>query len=82
MGMYDSAYIEVKCPECGKIEVMECQTKDTDCLLDVWKEGDLVSERLNSIWCVTNCGRNHFFDLVIYLDNGRLTNRYKIIDRE
>jgi hypothetical protein len=79
MGMFDSAYIEVECPQCGHKEVMECQTKETDCFLHVWHEGDLVDRDLSKILCIASCSNSHYFDLVIDLDNGRLTNKYQII---
>ena len=82
MGMFDSAYIEVKCPQCGVIQEMECQTKDTECLLEVWHEGDLVDRDLEKIWCIASCPNDHYFDLLINIDDGRLTSEYKIIERE
>ncbi len=46
MGMFDSAMLKSKCPNCGKFEEREFQTKDLDCNLDVYKQGDCL-ERFN-----------------------------------
>jgi len=90
MGMFDSAYIICRCPNCGKEEERECQTKDTDCMLDVFRPGDFVSKQLRYLDCCATCdcggkGKNKrvFFDLHIEIDiEGKLTDRYKIIEEE
>ena len=83
--MFDSAYIVCKCPNCGQEIERECQTKDTDCSLEVWRTGDLVDPQLKWIKCITNCrcqSGMYYFDLKIMLDpEGRLTNNYKIIEQ-
>jgi hypothetical protein len=40
MGMFDSFYLRAKCPYCGKEDIIEFQTKQFECNLDVWNEGD------------------------------------------
>lgn len=85
MGMFDSAYIEVRCPQCGKKEERECQTKDTNCFLDVWKPGDFVSDQLKWIYALTDCnclkGNSFYFRIKIFLDEkGNLTENYQIIE--
>ena len=40
MGMFDSFYLEVKCPHCGETSEMEFQTKQFNCQLDEWRVGD------------------------------------------
>lgn len=85
MGMFDSAYIEVRCPRCGKMEERECQTKDTDCFLEVWKPGDFVSDQFKWINAITDCtcpdGHNNYFRVKIFLDEkGNLTENYQIIE--
>ena len=84
MGMFDSAYIKVKCPTCGREEITECQTKNTDCVLEVWHEGDFVSYDLTKIYCIASCdnGCGDYYYLVIELNEGKLTGNYKIIERE
>lgn len=42
MGMFDSIYMDIKCPRCGKTSNMECQTKDLDCSLNRYQVGDTV----------------------------------------
>lgn len=42
MGMYDSIYLDLRCPNCGQISNMECQTKDSFCTLHVYKVGDII----------------------------------------
>ena len=86
--MFDSAYIVCRCPNCGQEEERECQTKDTECVLDSWKPGDFVSKQLRYINCCASCdcrGKDTrtgvFFDLQVEIDiDGKLTNRYKIIE--
>ena len=41
MGMFDSFYLKnIKCPHCDEItDEMEFQTKQFDCGLNVWREG-------------------------------------------
>ena len=79
--MFDSAYIMTTCPKCGQVAETECQTKQLDCILDVWHPGDLVDTERKSIYCITNCECGEFFDVIIYLEEGRLTNNYKLIER-
>jgi hypothetical protein len=80
MGMFDSAYIKCSCPKCGVEKVRECQTKDTDCYLDVWKPGDMVDESLDRIYCITSFDCGTYYDLIIDLDKGKLTENYKIVE--
>lgn len=56
MGMYDSIYLQVKCPFCGQASEMECQTKELDCTLKVWHKGDNIeSPGVNSLGCCSGC---------------------------
>jgi len=56
MGMFDSVYIDIECPFCGKISLLECQTKDTDCELNVWKKGDDTEyDNLEYLDCIADC---------------------------
>ena len=41
MGMFDSFHLEVKCPNCGRIDIVEFQTKQFECSLREWKEDDI-----------------------------------------
>lgn len=43
MGMFDSFMLKVKCPYCGDEDVREFQTKDFDCVLSRWSEGDVFN---------------------------------------
>lgn len=42
MGMFDSFYLKnIKCPYCGEItDEMDFQTKQFECMMDEWREGD------------------------------------------
>jgi len=40
MGMFDSFNLKVVCPHCEEESIMDFQTKEFDCLLRVWDEGD------------------------------------------
>jgi hypothetical protein len=56
MGMFDSIYLEVKCPKCGETSEMECQTKDLDCNLDVYRVGDDIgTDKYNYLDCNASC---------------------------
>lgn len=56
MGMFDSIMLNSKCPNCGKIEEREFQTKDLDCNLYIYKLGDCL-EGFNRryIEAITSC---------------------------
>jgi hypothetical protein len=57
MGMFDSIYINVKCPFCGNESKMECQTKELECDLSVFEKGDFIGnsniQKLED--CITDC---------------------------
>jgi hypothetical protein len=56
MGMFDSIFIDVFCPHCGVQSKMECQTKELDCVLNVWRLGDYVgTKKYNYLNCVADC---------------------------
>lgn len=63
MGMFDTIYIEVKCPKCGEESIMECQTKDLECEMNEYFRGDFVlSKKLltemtetKKIYCTAEC---------------------------
>jgi len=40
MGMFDSFMLKVKCPYCGEEGIIEFQTKQFDCAMFVWNEGE------------------------------------------
>lgn len=42
MGMFDSIYLDILCPVCKEITSMECQTKELDCDLLVYRKGDYI----------------------------------------
>lgn len=44
MGMYDSFFLNTKCPYCGEECVREFQTKKFASCLNAWKEGDMFVE--------------------------------------
>lgn len=56
--MFDSVYLNVKCPYCGLKKEFECQTKDLDrTLLHLYK-GDKISKEFNDLKylnCVATC---------------------------
>jgi hypothetical protein len=55
MGMYDSIYLDYVCPYCNQKSEMEFQTKDLDCLCDVFHVGDFVGNRLNYLNVIAGC---------------------------
>lgn len=56
MGMFDSVYLKIKCPNCSEVTDIECQTKATDCLMNVWRKGDYIGTK-NFRWldCTADC---------------------------
>jgi hypothetical protein len=82
MGMYDSIYIDVKCPKCGIIKERECQTKELNCILHNYKVDDNIgTEQFNYLDTITdcNCERDNFFEVRIFIKKGLITNKHKII---
>jgi hypothetical protein len=67
MGMFDSIYLEMKCPFCGKISEMEIQTKELDCDLNVWKVGDYIgTDKYNYIdECSAQCRSDECMDFML-----------------
>lgn len=55
MGMYDSVWLDIKCPHCGNESEIECQTKQLECNLDVWRKGDFVTNEFNYLTCLADC---------------------------
>ena len=55
MGMFDSINLTIKCPRCGKESLMEAQTKELDCALDVFVVGQPISDQYNYLDCITEC---------------------------
>lgn len=63
MGLYDSIFIEIKCPGCGNEVISECQTMQLECELNNYFKGDLVYPEMvvteitdkNKILCTTQC---------------------------
>lgn len=63
MGMFDTIYLEVKCPKCGEESMMECQTKDLDCQLNEYFKGDFVQSKkllteiteTKKLYCTAEC---------------------------
>lgn len=56
MGMFDSAYIVVKCPQCGNEAELECQSKDKLWpSLEVWRVGDFVDAELTELDTICEC---------------------------
>lgn len=54
--MFDSAYIDIKCPFCGQTSEIECQTKELYCNLDVWRKGEFVGDKmLSKLECIADC---------------------------
>ena len=65
MGMYDSIYIEVKCPYCNEVEEQECQTKALDNMMHRYKEGDYIGDEykdLDWVRCIIGCYSDQCID--------------------
>ena len=56
MGMYDSIYLEIKCPYCGETSEVECQTKELGCTLHKFSKGDSIgTNQYNYLECISDC---------------------------
>jgi hypothetical protein len=55
MGMFDSIYIFMKCPNCGLESEIEAQTKQLECLCNNFKLGDHISDQFNYLDCIADC---------------------------
>ena len=55
MGMFDCIMLEVECPYCKEISMMEAQTKDLECILERWGVGDYITDRVNYLFCTVGC---------------------------
>lgn len=89
MGMFDSIMLNTECPYCGKEAIRECQTKNLDCILKIYNEGDIVKTDEKWLFAITDCkssqcdrsnrGVGEFFDLKIRVKNNKITGKYKIL---
>lgn len=56
MGMFDSIYLDIKYPHCHQESIMECQTKELNCILENYSEGDNIgTDQFNYLDCVADC---------------------------
>jgi hypothetical protein len=66
MGMFDSIYLNMKCPYCGKDSEMEAQTKELEQELKVWRKGDHIgTDDYNSLGCTASCHSDECVDFII-----------------
>ena len=94
MGMYDTMYLNVKCPYCGRVSEMDVQTKDLECDLNDYRVGDYVSDKYNYVDGITNCPHNdceankmsyrisnlpEYFYVKVFLKDGKITDRCESI---
>ncbi len=55
MGMFDSIVMKVECPYCEQESVMESQTKELECALNTYREGEFISNQFKYLVCITSC---------------------------
>jgi len=86
MGMFDSIMLNTECPYCGKETIRECQTKNLDCILKIYNEGDIVKTDEKWLFAITDCDNckerkdvSGYFDLKIRVKNNKITGKYKIL---
>lgn len=54
--MFDSIFLKIKCPYCGVVSEMECQTKELECTLQRWHKGDNVGDsEIKELECCADC---------------------------
>ena len=76
MGMFDSIIIDIKCPYCGDESEKKAQTKDLDCNLEIWRNGDFVTDKYNSLDCITGCKCGKYFMVDVELKEGKVSGSY------
>ena len=85
MGLFDTLWLEIKCPKCKTIETRKVQTKDFECCLDAFKVGDVVDSTITDkkIDGVTDCTVcDVWIDVICNMKDSKLTNEYKITSVE
>lgn len=56
MGMFDSIYLPLKCPNCGDEGEKELQTKDLRCFMDGYRVGDSIgTTQFRWLYCYAGC---------------------------
>jgi phage FluMu protein Com len=82
MGMFDTIYLDIKCPHCKNLNEIELQTKDGYQELSVWRKGDNIRNHFISdadayIVSYGNCGVcNEWVDVKVTLQNCVITGEY------
>ncbi len=76
--MFDTIYIDIKCPYCDNINE-GVQTKGLDCVLETYNIGDKISERFRWLGGCDICDNcNKFYIVNVYVDKyGIITGKYK-----
>ncbi len=70
--MFDSIYMEMKCPYCGKISEIESQTKDLECELENWRKGDFIeTKQYNYLICRADCHSDECMKYMLKLQGYR-----------
>lgn len=54
--MFDSIMIDIECPYCNETSLIECQTKELECTLQVWHKEDNIGEStITNLDCIAGC---------------------------
>ena len=81
MGLFDTLWLEIKCPKCKTTETRKVQTKDFECCLNDFKVGDVVDSTISEkkIDGATDCNNcDIWIDVICNIKNTKLTDEYKI----
>lgn len=79
MGCFDTISIECQCPKCGKIADFDFITKDLDCMLQFYDEGDKVCVKDEDLVGTTECDCGCVFHGLIKIDKfGRIDKVLKV----
>jgi hypothetical protein len=89
MGMFDTFIVDqVTCPHCNKIHTdFPVQSKSFECMLDTYKEGDVVSSTctegsfVESLYRCPSCEEN-MGDIRLYISDGVFTGTKRLKKRE
>lgn len=88
MGMFDTIYLTIKCPNCGITHEVDVQTKQLEQQLNEYRKGDKIKDnKIETLYCIGECqskwhSGDPFFDIKLKVKNGIITGEYEIIKHE
>lgn len=64
--MFDSIYLDMKCPYCGLKSEMEAQTKELESELNIWRKGDYIgTDKYDHLVCIADCQSDECMEFML-----------------